>query len=116
MQKGDIKLSAILFKESFQINKETNQRKELISNILGIAEVLSAGDALRQACKLLGYINEFYESTNLIKDHKLIYRYNSLTQNLKKQTGEEIFAECFEEGKKLLPDQAYEILLNELQS
>ncbi len=116
MQKGDIKLSAILFKESFQINKETNQRKELISNILGIAEVLSAGDALRQACKLLGYINEFYESTNLIKDHKLIYRYNSLTQNLKKQTGEEIFAECIEEGKKLLPDQAYEILLNELQS
>lgn len=111
--KGDIELSSNLFESSIELNKELNQRKELVVNILGFAETAFARDDSKKATVLIGFFKEYFDSMKMILDRTDSKRYEALTQKMKEKLSGEEFSKHYEEGNKMVIEEAVELALSQ---
>ncbi|MFZ1321063.1 MAG: tetratricopeptide repeat protein [Ignavibacteria bacterium] len=99
--------------ESLNIYNETGNKKDIVLNLLRLAEFQCHAGQNNQTVKLLGFINEKYFESNKIKFPQTDqFVFDKLTLELKTKLSENEFLKYFEDGKIMTLEQAIEISIN----
>lgn len=104
------------YEESITLGKMINDNSGIASAFIGIAEILNAGNNLKESALLLGNIETVIKFFGAVLDRIDKTHLAKITNELIEKLTGNVYLKYFEEGKMLSQEKAFELAINNVKS